>query len=264
MHIIAFLTLIIIIVFFTYEGYRNGLYQSTYLLLNHLIGFLVALTFAHPLAGFIQNVIPALQTPPMPEYLVVISVALLFGVTRGAGSFLRTRFTVGGIDGLRLVDRIGGSVLGLTDGVVISGFTLILLALMPFMPYIPGDFGRIRTRSLPVDTGAIMLRFYALSAHKMSGNRPFLLEGEPILKRNQQDGLPDGGPGVGFEDINNNGKWDRGWMWEYRHHADFTVGDVVKARGKRQSGPPDGEGYGRVAPDETRSSDGFPDEDVGF
>lgn len=235
MHIVALLALIVIIVFFTYEGYCNGLYQSTYLLMNHIIGFLIALTFGKPLAALVQHLVPLLETHPMPEYLTVTSVVVLFAVTRGAGSFLRQRFTVGGVDAMDLVDRIGGSILGLADGFVISGFTLIVLTLMPFLAYIPGDYGRIRTTSLPVDTGALMLNFYKLSAQKMGGGRPFLMENEPVLQDQNMDGAPDGGFGQEYKDVNSNGTWDRGWMWKYRNNADFTVRDVVRSMGETES-----------------------------
>ncbi|MFW6457641.1 MAG: CvpA family protein [Planctomycetota bacterium] len=232
MHIIALLTLIVIIVFFTYEGFCNGLYHSSYLLINHLIGALIALTFAEHLADLIQNQIPTFQRYPGPAYLTVISVAVLFGGTRGLGSYLRQKFTAGEITSLDLLDKVGGGILGLTDGLVMSGFTLILFTLLPFLAYIPGDYGRIKTEQLPIDSGAIMLNFYKSCSEKMGGNQPFLIEEEPILQDNNRDGRPDGGPGVGFEDINENGTWDRGWMWTYRHHADFTVDDVKQAVGE--------------------------------
>lgn len=236
MHTIALLSVIIILIFFTYEGYHNGLYQATYMLANHLLGFLIALTFGEHLAELIVNTVPAFESHPGPEYLIVISVAVLFAATRAAGAYLRQQFIADEISALQLVDKIGGGVMGLADGLVISGFALILFSLMPFMAYIPGDYGRIKTNQLPIDTGAVMLKFYGMSSQKMSGKRPFLLEGEPILKDADRDGLPDGGPGTGFEDINGNGEWDRGWMWKYRHHADFTVEEVEQATGKEAPG----------------------------
>jgi hypothetical protein len=209
-----------------FDGFRSGLFRTAYALLRHLLAFMAAITFAGPVSGLI----PGFKLHPGPQYARVISVAVIFGVVVGVGRYLRNKFTAADVSGLELADKIGGSILGLLNGVVLSGFVLILWTLMPFAPYVPGDYGRIKTKSLPVDTGSVMLHFYKFSAGRMGGSRTFLLDGEPVLQDENLDGVPDAGPGVGFEDVNGNGEWDRGWMRQYRNHADFRVEDVEKAK----------------------------------
>lgn len=230
MHIVAILATLIIIGFMAFDGFRSGLYRTTYALLRHLFAFLAAITFAAPLSGLILTLVPNFKLHPGPEYVRVIAVAITFGLVVGLARYLRNRFTAADVSGMALADKIGGSVLGLLNGIVLSGFVLILWTLMPFARYVPGDYGRIRTQSLPFDTGAAMLRFYKYSADRMGGSRTFLLDGEPVLQDQDADGVPDAGPGVGFEDLNGNGEWDRGWMARYRNHADFRLEDVEKAK----------------------------------
>jgi uncharacterized membrane protein required for colicin V production len=230
MHVVAILATLIIIGFMAFDGFRSGLFRATYALVRHLLAFLAAMTFAVPVAGLILSLVPNFSTHPGPQYVRVIAVAIIFGVVVGAARYLRNRFTAADISALDLPDKIGGSILGLLNGVVLSGFVLILWTMMPFAKYVPGDYGRIRTTSLPFDTGAVMLRFYNYSAGRMGGSRMFLLHSEPVQQDANADGVPDAGPGVGFEDLNGNGEWDRGWLTRYRNHADFRVEDVEKAQ----------------------------------
>lgn len=229
MHIIAVLGTLVIIGFMAFDGFRSGLYRTAYMLFRHILAFLVALTLAAPVANLTKTLVPSFKLHPGPQYLRVVSVGVLFGVVVGLGRYLRNNYTPADVQGLQWPDKIGGGTLGLINGIVLSGFVLILWTLMPFVPYVPGDMGRIKTQRLPIDSGAMMLKFYKYSAGRMGGGRPFLLEGEPILEDTDRDGRPDGGAGSGFDDLNGNGEWDPGWLQRYRNHAEFRVRDVELA-----------------------------------
>ena len=238
MHTIALIGVLLVLAVMIYGGYRSGLFEGVFALCRNLLAFLIGVTFCGPLTGLITSMVPDFELHPGPLYLRVISLALLFAITFGLAGFLRGRYAGTHVEAIRLVDPIAGSVLGFFNGVILTGIVLILWALMPFAKYIPGDFGRIQTERLPLDTGSIMLHVYDYVSGRMGGGKSFLLESEPITADANNDGLPDSRrdldgdgapdpvPGESFTDVNDNGRWDRGWVWLYRRHADFYKRDV--------------------------------------
>ncbi|MFW5923909.1 MAG: CvpA family protein, partial [Planctomycetota bacterium] len=166
-----------------------------------------------------------LQTYPGPDYLLPVCFATLFAVMCGIARSLRNRFTAAEVPSFNLVDRIGGASLGLVNGVVISGVVLILWSLMPFAPAVPADWGRVRTRELPLDSGALMLQFYSHASDRMGGE-DFVLR-TPDDERetvNEGEELPE----TRYPALEN------GWLWLYRHHADFRPEDVERAKGQTE------------------------------
>jgi hypothetical protein len=247
MHLIALLATLVILGLMIYQGYQGGLFASAVAFTRNVLAFVCAMTFCEPLAVLVLKLVPSFELYPGPLYLRVIAFATAFGIVMGVGNWLNEKFLSQDLLAHPLADRIGGTALGLLSGVIISGFVLILCTMMPFLKCIPGDFGRIQTDKLLPDSGGIMLRIYGWSAGRMGGNRMFLLEDEPIVKGRDanHDGRPDGldingdgrpdalfdgtYPPQTYQDLNKNGVWDRGWLWLYRHHADFYVEDVELA-----------------------------------
>jgi len=202
----------------TYGGQRDGFYFAIYSTARNLIAFLCAMTFCEPLAVMLTHLIS--DKGPAHAYFVVISFAATFGIVFTLLRWLKIKYTYPVVECPMLVDRIGGGAAGLFGGIALSGTVLILWSLMPFMAYIPADLGRIEIHSKTLDTGAIMLKFYDNTAGRMKGNTEFLLEDEELVSDPNKNGRAD--PGEQYNDLNLNGKWDRGWLWKYKNYANIN------------------------------------------
>jgi len=242
MTIIASLGTIFIIALMAYDGARNGLFASCYALVRNVLGFLFAFTLFEPLGGLLSRLFA--EEHPGPLYLRAVAFVALFGAVFTLGRWLKISYTEPRVPSYRHADRVGGGALGLLNGFVLAGVVLIFWSLMPFAKFLPRDFGRVRTDKLPVDAGSQLLRFYNHCTHTMGGGKRFLLNDEPILADKEEpfgvpdalrdidgDGEPDMVPGESFQDENGNGRWDRGWLWRYRAHADFHMEDFRRAVG---------------------------------
>ena len=237
---VAIIGVIAIILLVAYDGVHSGLYATVYSLVRNVLGFLLALTLCEPLVGLVTRFLS--DRHPGPLYYKAISFAAVFGFVFLTGRWLKIRFTIPDVRSYPYADYIGGAALGVLNGIVLAGTALVLWSLMPFVKFLPGDFGRIGTEKLPLDAGSAMLRFYARSTRTMGAGRTFLLDDERVLRDEEEpygvpdavrdlddDGQLDPVPGETFEDLNGNGRWDRGWLWRYRNHADFQAEDIRQA-----------------------------------
>jgi len=235
---IAILASIGIIGLFTWEGVRGGAFAGTFSLVRSILAFLFAMTLAEPVGGILTGMLGSEY--PAPLFYRCIAFALVFGVVFGAGRWVKIRYLTGQVRCNRHVDYGVGGALGLVNGLVVAGVLLVFWSLMPFAKFMPGDFGRVRTASLPVDAGSAVLRYYHHASVIMRGGRTFMLESEPILEGGdnvEPYGVPDvvevaegvykSEPGVHFTDVNGNGEWDRGWMDLYHNHADIRLDDIL-------------------------------------
>jgi len=223
--IIGSLVVILLILAMIYSGQRDGGYVSAYSLMRNVLGFLIAMTFYEPVAAMINS--SANLADPGPAYVRLGSFAVLYGVVVGLGRWLRLKYTVPQVKSFQWMDKAMGGVLGLFNGLVVSGVILLVWSLCPFAKYLPQDYGRIDPQGLWVDSGSAMLKFYDFSTGRIPGSKKFVLE-EPLKQDNDGDGEVDPGE---YEDINENGEWDPGWMWKYRSHADLAPEDVGSAGG---------------------------------
>jgi hypothetical protein len=216
-----------LIALIVYAGYRNDTFSSVSGLLRNFLAFLMAMTFFEPLAGLLSSIIS--NRHPWPENFRPLSLALLYGVVMLVTMWAKTKYSPPQVPSYQIADRISGVVCGVASGIIITGFILILWSVIPFSKYLPGDFGRVETDRLMLnlDSGRIMLRFYGFTARKMGGGRPFLLEDEPVTVDFDGDKEFDQNLGEEWQDVNRNGRWDRGWLWRYRHHADFNRDDLA-------------------------------------
>jgi hypothetical protein len=67
----------------------------------------------------------------------------------------------------------------------------------------------------------------------MPGNTPFLMDAEPVIEDGNveaENAVEDtvGGSKIVFNDLNGNGRWDRGWLWHYQNHADLRSREVER------------------------------------
>ncbi|GAH68876.1 unnamed protein product, partial [marine sediment metagenome] len=199
---IATLIVLVLMGAMVYAGYRDGLFEAIFSLMRNLIAFVCAMTFCEPLARLLAAVIT--DKPPAYEYFVPISFLLTFGVVAGLGRWLRIRYTNPEVPCPLLVDRIGGPVVGLLSAVVLTGTLLILWSLLPFVKYVPGNYGRIQIKASVLDAGSGMLRFYSL-AEKRMGGAEFLLHDEPLEPDVNRNGRFDNDvEGEAFRNINRN------------------------------------------------------------
>ncbi|MBS3762677.1 MAG: CvpA family protein [Planctomycetes bacterium] len=234
MQVVAILLLLVIFGIMIYGGISSGFFDSVYALMRNLLGFVLALSLCDPLTCLMTGLITRFKLHPGPLYMRMIVFATVFGVTVGVAGTLRRKLTSPDLPSYPIADPVAGGILGVFNGLVVSGFVLILYALLPFVKYIPGDAGRIETQKLPVDSGALMLKYYGYLSDRMGGSKKFLVDPEPVLPGGDRngDGLPDGRnpvPGKAFRDLNGNGRWDRGWLWRYRSHADISFVDYQRA-----------------------------------
>ena len=207
-----YIAVLLIFAVMIYGGFRSGIFESSFMLFRNLMAFLLAFPLFAPATGFLLRMAPRLRIYPGPEYLRAVLYAAVFIVFIGICDQLKFKYLFYDIDITtgKNPDRIGGAILGIPNAIVISGFILILWALLPFPRFMPGDSGRVHVDNLPVDSGAIMLKLYSRSSNRM-GAKPFFLEGLESVDPDEtaESGLP-----------------RRGWMWHYRHHADFTLHDM--------------------------------------
>jgi len=251
MSVVATLAVIAIIALLAYDGVRSGLFAATYSLVRNVLAFVLAMTFCEPVMHLLSRLFS--DWHPGPLYYRAIGFAAIFGFVFLFGRWLKITYTDPVVPTYPYADYIGGGAVGVLNGIVLAGVLLVLWSMMPFAKFLPQDFGRVRTEKLPVDAGSLMLRFYSHCTRTMGGSRTFLLHDEPVLvdedlplgvpdrlRDIDGDREPDPVPGESFEDRNGNGKWDRGWLWRYRTHADFHVQDVYDAAWREGSPAPEG------------------------
>ncbi len=219
---IGVLVILVVVGFSGYAGYRDGIFFTAYALMRNLIGFLCAMSFYEALTRVFEGLIS--DTPMAHKYFLLISLALIMAAVFILGRWLKVQYTVPNVPCTEYADRIGGPVIGVFNGVVVTGFLLIAWSMLPFAKYIPGDYGRLQIKSGVLDTGAMMLRYYKYAEERMGGSTPFLLQDEPVTGDLNQNGRGD--PGEEFVDANRNGQWDRGWLWKYKNQASITWEDL--------------------------------------
>lgn len=227
--IIAVLVVVLLLGLTLYAGLRDGVFFTSYALLRNVFAFFCAMSFCEPLARALMRLLTS--THPAFEYFRVFCFLGIFGVVFVIARWLKMKYTTPYVTCPKLVDRIGGPILGLFSGVVVSGTLLVLWSLLPFAKYMPGDSGRIEITLNTLDTGVAMLRFYGFAEQRMGGGRPFLLEDEPLTKDRDNDGRYDRERDDQYEDLNRNGRWDRGWIWRYHNHAELTSSDLTDVLG---------------------------------
>jgi hypothetical protein len=212
----GFVTLIIVVAILgsAYGGYAGGLYEGLYGFLREFIAFVVAVTFGLPLSHLIADLA---GTAYLTEgYFELISFCLLVIGIFGLGRWLRTQFTVPAVRCVKGLDEAGGALMGALHGGVLIGIVLVAWSMMPFVKYIPGDYGRVNPPAA-LDTGAMLLKTYGWMAEGMGGN-DYVVYGETLKQDKNDNGMVDEGE---YKDMNGNGKWDPGLLWQYRHHADI-------------------------------------------
>lgn len=233
MVIIAFLATAVIIGIMAYEGIKTGLFDASLKLVRDLLALIVCITLAGPIALGVLSRLPGMGDPPVPSYLYVVVFGLCYGGMIILFNQLKDRIFRTKVSVQKYADMVGGGLLGAVDGVILSGMLLIFWTLLPFVPYMPSDVGRINTRSLPLDTGSLALKVYACVADRMQGNTPFLMDAEPVIEDDNvetESTVEDtiGDYKIVFNDLNGNGRWDRGWLWHYRNHADLKSREVER------------------------------------
>ena len=221
--VLVTLFVLALLVLMALAGYRDGLFFSTYALVRNLVAFLCAMTFSDLLAGVFAAIIS--DDPMAWGYFVVVSFALIFGAVFLLGRWLKMTYTIPHVPALSLVDRIAGPVAGAMNAVLVTGTVLIFVSMLPFAKYLPNDLGRATVRVRALDTGVAMLHVFDYVQHRMGGNRHFILEPETIVTDVDRDGRAD--EGVDFiDDVNGNGTWDRGWLWQYRTSCEIMPEDL--------------------------------------
>jgi len=233
MSIVMSFLVVALFVALIYAGARDGAFFTMYALVRNGLAFLCAVTFFRPLGATLSAMFS--RTPPAPEYFVAIAFVLIFGAAVGAGRWLKVRYTFPDVKCFHAVDRSAGAGLGLLNAIVLTGTILIMWSLMPFARYIPADLGRAHLKVRTLDTGPAMLEFYAFASRRMPGGVVFLLHDETIHEDANGNGRAD--PGDAFTDVNQNGRWDRGWLWRYRTHADILPRHLEHVVGEGAAGP---------------------------
>lgn len=220
--VFATLFVLAVLVLMPLAGYRDGLFFSTYALVRNFIAFLCAMTFRDKLAGLMAAMIS--RNPTAEGYFAVISFVLIFGAIFMLGRWLKVTYTVPQVQGISLVDRIGGPIVSVLNVVVTTGTVFIVFSMLPFARFLPGDLGRFQIQGGIFDTGATMLRVFDHVQGCMGGGREFLLHPETITTDANLNGRAD--PDDLFDDADRNGLWDRGWLWHYRNFCEIQPEDI--------------------------------------
>jgi hypothetical protein len=226
MGILANLFVIALVILMGIAGYRDGAWFSMYALVRNAIAFVCGMTFAGPLGRLLERVIT--QGGHAREYFFCIAFGLIVGIVIFAGRWLKVTYTFPQVPCGIWPDRIAGPILGLLNGIVVTGIVFVLWSLVPFAKYLPGDLGSIQVKS-SLDTGVTMLGFYSFVERRMGGAQPFLLsEDEPLVTDVNGNGRFDNDvAGEAYDDQNGNGVWDRSWLWRYRNQGQILPSDLA-------------------------------------
>ncbi|MHC4592591.1 MAG: CvpA family protein [Planctomycetota bacterium] len=212
--VVAVLLILVLFALMTYAGVRDGAFFSLYALMRNAFAFFCAMSFCEPMARLLGKLIG--HRYPAPDYWIAISFAAILGAVFATCRHLKMKYTAPNVPCPQVVDRVTGPAIGIINAVVVTGSLLILWSLLPFAKYIPGNLGHIHFKTGALDTGQAMLRFYSFASERMGGGG-FLLDDEPLVEDHNENARGD--PGDSYDDVNENGRWDRGWLWRYRNHA---------------------------------------------
>ncbi len=114
-----------------YSGYLNKLYTSTATLCMTVFAVLVSLTFFQPLAQVLIGVASWSGKVAHGVVMMLLFAATYIGCYSLAAAKLPAR-----LEGLsKVVDGIGGALVGVLTGVVFSGFMLLALYTFPLAGY---------------------------------------------------------------------------------------------------------------------------------
>ncbi len=209
-----YIAILLILAMTLYGGYSGGIYESSSMFFRNMLAFILAFTLFLPASALLAGVAQPLKEYPLIDYLQVVTFAALFIATIAIWDQVKFRyfFAPDSVTLNRYADRIGGGLLGAMNGVILGGFILILWTMLPFVKFLPRDFGRVHTDRLPVDAGAVLLKSYAHSSDRMGGGR-FPLTGFEADDEDDET-IPQ--------------RRRRGWLWYYRTHADLTSYDMER------------------------------------
>ncbi|MHC4480176.1 MAG: CvpA family protein [Planctomycetota bacterium] len=219
--VVAAIFVIGILVLMALAGLRDGVFFTLYTLMRDLFAFFCAMTLCGPLAWLLGRLISAAY--PAYSYWVPISYAAVLGGVFALARWLKVKYTAPQVPCPSLVDWFGGPILGIVHAVVVTGSILILWSLFPFAKFLPGDRGHVQLRGRALDTGAAMLRVYDF-AQSRAGGSTFLLHDEPLTIDREENERYDRHDE--YIDVNENGRWDRGWLWRYYSHAMVEPADL--------------------------------------
>jgi hypothetical protein len=188
------------------------------------------MTFAAPLGRVLESLIT--RSGHAREYFFCIAFALIVGGIIFLGRWLKVTYTVPHVPCGTWPDRIAGPILGILNGIVVTGTIFVLWSVVPFAKYLPSDMGSIRVKG-GLDTGAAMLHFYSFAERRMGGSQQFMLkDDEPLVADVNGNGRFDNDvAGEAYDDRNGNGVWDRSWMWRYKNHGQILPGDLPGGSG---------------------------------
>lgn len=205
MFILMYIVSLVIIIFSCFGGYNEGIFESSFIFFRSAFAFIISFTLAVPLTNLIVAHVEIFEQYPVPGYLQAVFFAAFFVILIGVSDNLRFKYLFSSIDITvnKYADKIAGTGIGFLNGIVLSGFVMILWAMLPFVSFLPGDMGRVKTENFLIDSGAILLRSYAHLSHRMGGSE-FPLQDTEI-------------------EVEDEDKVRKSWMFYYRNHADFKL-----------------------------------------
>ena len=127
------LVIVILLILSLIQGIRVGLIRSVFNIAGIVAGIAVAMSYYTPLASFILEYI-SLPRIGVEIFSFVVIFSLTAVIINLAGSLF---YSVTGFSLIRIVDKIGGSTVGVAIGVVLIGVFLILLTSFPVYAEFP-------------------------------------------------------------------------------------------------------------------------------
>jgi hypothetical protein len=164
-----------------YYHWREGLFNAACLLACVFLSGLFAFNFFEPLAGWLESWI---NNSPLQGYEDFIALVLLFAVGLGLLRAATNAINNNEIEYLPMLNQIGGGVLALITGYLLSGFLICAMETLPwsqhFLGFEPYSESEMKTRSLvPPDRLwlALMHRAGSAALSRGEGSRTFDPEG---------------------------------------------------------------------------------------
>lgn len=120
------------------QGMRIGLLGAAVTAIGGLVGWMFAGQFSDKIGGVLSKV-PFLSDQIVTVVSYAIIIILVIAVTRFAWKFIKPIVTLMTVGLSAMVDKVGGIVLGLILGIVVSGAIVILLARFTYDFDLPVD-----------------------------------------------------------------------------------------------------------------------------
>jgi len=122
--------LVVLLSLFALRGYFKGLFRESFSLAGLFVGFMVAVRYDEPVAALLMDSLKLSLILLKAVAFVLLFFALYFSFS--LAGWLLHRFA--GFLFLQSLDRVGGTVMGVTKGAAVLSIVVFLMGAFPLVP----------------------------------------------------------------------------------------------------------------------------------